>query len=320
MFLVKNRLSLAILIVLAASSAAYGEDWLSRIKLSSTGWNSRQIHLLSFDRSNSNISTTQAAMAMDGFFSGLDTKGSYRINLTRKYQGEALGNTTVLTSGVIFSIATFGLGFLFTPVGRYEYLCTVEIEIRDSKGQLVKKVTKHETYAMSEPLSGRITELHMSRISETFSTAIRKARDELNYHATDINNQLISASQPFEKTFDELSAKIWSNAAVAILPVSGSNTAENNKITGELTRYFLNSGKKYYVVNREYIDKIIRELSLQGTPFWDQSTAVQVGKFVGARVMIVGRLDATSNGRQQLVVQAIDVQSTQTLGISVAQY
>jgi len=316
MFLVKNRLSLAMLIVLAASGTAYGQSWLSRIKLSSTGWNSRMIHLLSFDSSNSNVSTTQAAMAMDGFFSGLDTKGSYRINFDRNYLGTTRGNGWVVFLNFLVSLPTGGLGTFIVPIGRYAYMCTVTIEIRDIKGQLVKKVTKHGAYAMSERVSNRITDLHMSRISETFSSLIREARDELNHNAIAINGELRSAF--LEKTFNELSAKIWPNAVVAILPVSGSDAAENNKITSEMTRYFL--GRQFYLVNREHIEMIIEELSLQGTPFWDQSTAVQVGKFVGARVIIVGRLDTINNGSRQLVVQAIDVQTTQTLGVSVAQY
>ena len=318
MFLAKNRFFVLMLISLVSAKAVYGQSWLSRLNLSSAGGNTRQIQLLTFDRTNSNISEIQASRAMDGFFTGLNAQGSYRINLSREYVGEAPGNDLVFAGFIVLDILTAGLGTWVIPIGRYEYRCIVKIEIRDNEGRLVKDVTKSDTYAISENISDKITELHHSKLSETFSSLVRRARDELNYNASAINNRLRSAAQSFERNFNELSANIWNDTVVALLPISGSDSAENNRVLGEFTRYFVNSGR-YFVVNRESIDKVIAEMTAQGSHFVDQNTAVQVGRFVGARVIIIGRVDIVNNGRQ-LVIEAIDVETTQTLGISVANY
>ena len=318
MFLSRNCFFLAMLMALVATKTVYGQSWLSQLNLS-RGGNTRQIQLLTFDRKNSNISEIQASLAMDGFFTGLNAQGSYRINLSRECVGEAPGNDLVLAGFIILDILTVGLGTWVIPIGRYEYRCTVKIEIRDIEGRLVKDVTKSDTYAISENISDKITSLHLSKISDTFSSLIKRARDDLNYNAAAINSRLKSAAQSFERNFNELSANIRNGTVVALLPISGSDSAENNRVLGEFTRYFINSGRNYFVVNREYIDRILAEITFQGSYFVDQNTAVQVGRFVGARVIIIGRVDVVNNGRQ-LVIEALDCETTQTLGISVANY
>jgi gas vesicle protein len=317
MFLAKNRLFVLMLISLVAVKAVYGQSWLSQLNLS-RGRTTRQIQLLAFDRTNSNISEYQASRALDGFFTGLNAQGTYRINLSREYVGHARGNDAVLVGACIGTILTAGFGVLFLPIGRYEYRCTVKIAIRDVDGRLVKDVTKSDTYAISETYSDKITTLHQDKISEAFSSLVSRARDELNYNAAAINNRLRSAAQSFEKNFNELSANISNGTVIALLPISGPDAAENKRVLGEFTRSFVNSGR-YFVVNREHLDKVIAEMTGHGSHFFDQSTAVQVGRFVGARVIIIGRVDVVNNSRQ-LVIQAVDCETTQTLGISVANF
>ena len=298
MFFTRNRLVSVMLTAFITTNAAYAQSWSSQLNLSNSGRNTRAIQLLTFDRSNSNISATLAEQATNGFFTGLTPTGSYRINLSRKrivtrgYTAEMLDEMLRITC----LPPTVSL-----PTWRDLYCLTVKIEIRNLGDELIREVTKNDVYAVTSVHSrrGRISNWEIAIMSEIYSSLIRSARDELNNDATAINTRLISANQSFERIFNEFSANIRSGSSIVIL-VSGSDPAENNGISATLTRYFVNSDKNYTV----------RSFEGFGSHPMDQ-----VGKVIEVSIIIAARLD-TANNVRRLVLHAIDVETTQTIATS----
>jgi predicted metalloenzyme YecM len=313
----KTKVFLLIVFGLSAifSGSVFAQSWLSQLDLAKTGGNTRRINLLNFDRTNSNLPPVLANKAVDGFFTGITAQGSYRINLSREYVGQAPGSEVLPWISSIFL-------FFGSPITMDLYRLTLNFEIFDINDNLVKAVSKSENYVTDRNLYNifeDITTFEMRKISKVVSQLITLARAELDYNASDINNRLKSASQSFDKYFDELSANIRNGTSLAIFPISGSDASENNRVRNELTRYFSKSEKNYFVANRDHIDEIIIETERQGSRYVDQNTAVRIGKFVGARVIIVGRMDIKNNDRQ-LFVEAIDIETTQTLGTMSVTY
>jgi len=297
------------------SGGVFAESWLSQLDLTKTGGNTRRINLLNFDRTNSNLSPVLANKATDGFFSGITTLGSYRINLDRTYIGDAPGSEIMPWLASIFL-------FFGCPVALNKYRLTVNFEIFDINNNLVKAVSKSDYYVTGSNLYNvfvDFTSFEIQRISKIISQLISLARDDLNFDAANINNRLRSASQPFEEYFDELSVNLGSGTSIAIFPISGPDASENNRVRNELTRYFVNSGKNYFVANRDHIDKIIDEMELQGSRYVDQSTAVRIGRFVGAKVIIMGSVDIINNSKL-LFFKAIDIETTRTIGTASVTY
>jgi hypothetical protein len=300
------------------SGSVFAQSWLSELNFTNIGGNTRRINFLNFDGNQSNISLVQSEKAMSGFFSGITPSGSYSISLDRKSVGDAPGSDALLWT------TTFGTGCLWPllglPVVLYIHRLILCIQIRDLNGNLIKTVTRAEDYTISYNMYNMfdISKSEIAKMSEIYSRLISQARNELNYEAANINNRLSSVSQSFERNFDELSANLRNGTGIAIFPISG-DPVESNRVLNELTRYFVNSGKKYFVVNRDSIDKVIKEIVFQGSLYVDQATAVRIGRFVGARVIIIGHVDIINNGKQ-LFVQAVDIETTQTVGISSVTY
>ena len=313
-----KRLLSTLFIVIIVSHAAHAQNWLSQVNISPSTAGNSSILRLNFDSANSNISSAQASRAMSNFFSGIDALGTYRITLSRQRIGEASGSTALFAGTLIGTIATAGLGVIFLPHARYNYRLTARIDILDVDGQLVASSTKNNVYAANIYNSSRMRDSEIKKINDGFTALIRQAREELARERTNINPRLIAATRSFELQLDNLALNIPSHTRLAILPLSGPDPTENARMLSEITQYFLSSNR-YFVLSRQNIDQVMNEILFQGTPFVDQNSSVQVGRFLGARVIIIGHLENVSNGRQ-LVVQAIDVETTQTLGMVTIRY
>ena len=325
---IKNRLISAIFIALVSATTAYSQSWgsgswLPRLNLSNSGGNTRQVQLLTFNRNMSNISESMASQAMEGFFTGVTAQGYYSITLSDEYVREARGSKTVDTlsdlaiAGSIFVLLPFENRL---PRGRYTYRLTVKLDIRDLDGGLVREVIKSDEYTVIGRKNER-DDREIQLMSGIYSQLIGRARDELNYNASRINNRLrdVAQSRSFHINFHEFSDKIRNGSVVAIFPIDGSDVAESQRVLGELTRHFMNSGRSFTVVNREHIERGLQEIILQGSRRVDQDTAVTVGKWLGARIIVVGRIDTISNGKQ-LILTAIDVETMQTIVVSTTRF
>jgi TolB-like protein len=93
-------------------------------------------------------------------------------------------------------------------------------------------------------------------------------------------------------------------ASVAVLPFrsTGGETSQLGRLVADgLTGRLVRSGK-CTTLDRNYVSAMLEEIKLGMTGLTDQKTALQVGKFSGARYMLVGTLEPY--GTKRMVVQA----------------
>jgi len=114
------------------------------------------------------------------------------------------------------------------------------------------------------------------------------------------------------KSFENLSQRLDAGLRIALLPVSGDQSIAReiyDNITVEFTNILV-----YDMVEREQLNQIIKEQKLQFSGLVDDKTAVEVGKLLGAQVIIIGDLPAGASRR--LVFRALDVQTGKILAMS----
>ena len=79
---------------------------------------------------------------------------------------------------------------------------------------------------------------------------------------------------------------------------------------GDLMITDLSSNPGIRVVDRDAIDKLMKEQDLGNTQRVDQETAARIGKLLGARYMVFGSLIVDSKGSVTLNARAVDVETS----------
>ncbi|MDO8734541.1 MAG: CsgG/HfaB family protein [Elusimicrobiota bacterium] len=127
---------------------------------------------------------------------------------------------------------------------------------------------------------------------------------------------------PLEKETKKI--KIEKNSTLAILPFNNnSKTEELNYLQSSLSELIANDLVNYKIfklVEREKIDAVFKELALQKTGIIDEKTAVQIGKLLGAKYILLGsfigsgnvirldaRLSAVETGKTPIMAYSKDV-------------
>jgi len=82
-------------------------------------------------------------------------------------------------------------------------------------------------------------------------------------------------------------------------------------VAGVLTEE-LRANDSIRVVEREYLQQILEEQKLTTTKQVDPSTAVQIGKLLGARYMIFGGFLVDMKGQMRITARAVNVETSET--------
>ncbi|MCL2763102.1 MAG: penicillin-binding protein activator LpoB [Treponema sp.] len=117
-----------------------------------------------------------------------------------------------------------------------------------------------------------------------------------------------------DKSFNNLEPRLTAENRIALLPLNAADKENGDYAYDTLTVMFTNSGK-YDMVERAQINQIIQEQNFQLSGMVSDETAVSIGKFLGAQVMIIGDISGSGNTRR-LVFRALDVETGKILGIS----
>jgi len=100
---------------------------------------------------------------------------------------------------------------------------------------------------------------------------------------------------------------------IAIVYITAQDRSTTEYIAGELEYIWVNAG--YTIIDRSQLDKIRREQNFQMSGEVDDVTAVSIGKFIGANIIVTGRVDGEGNLRR-LRLRALDTQTAQVVGVS----
>jgi hypothetical protein len=100
---------------------------------------------------------------------------------------------------------------------------------------------------------------------------------------------------------------------IAIVYITAQDRSTTEYIAGELEFIWVNDG--YVIIDRSQLDRLRREQNFQMSGEVDDETAVSIGKFTGANIIVTGRVDGDGNLRR-LRLRALDTQTAQVVGVS----
>jgi curli biogenesis system outer membrane secretion channel CsgG len=122
-----------------------------------------------------------------------------------------------------------------------------------------------------------------------------------------------SLTEALYQSYGELSGNIPGRASVAVISIASASPAEGEFALEELTLFFVNS-RKYSVVDRRSLDLIRAEQDFQLSGEVDDDTAVSVGRFIGAAVVITGSV-TPYGAAKYLRLKALDVETGEILAM-----
>jgi len=252
----------------------------------------KKLHSLAFDSEHSNVSVIQADNIVGGLFNTNtgNTYGTWSVNLGYEDQ---------------------------QPQWRF----SVQIEIKDISGRQVKKTTKSKTIPRSKFESYKLSQV-LPNLSKIYSGLIKEAREDLerdviasNKLLEAVKNAPLSQDAAIEYLVTSLSMTLDNTRTIAIR-IDGPDPNESKKIRSDLTKGFLNSSKSYTIENHQDNDIIEDVRKKQTTPFYDLNSIAEMGKELGALVIVYGSWELTTNKKKYLMVQALDVETRQIYGLS----
>ena len=115
------------------------------------------------------------------------------------------------------------------------------------------------------------------------------------------------------KSFGTLNSLIPNGSRIAVVNITPAN-ADTSFIQDELMLLFVNS-QKFTVVDRQTLDAIREEQRFQMTGEVSDETAISIGHFLGADVVLVGSITG-NRGQRRLLLKALDVKTARVLAMS----
>jgi hypothetical protein len=118
------------------------------------------------------------------------------------------------------------------------------------------------------------------------------------------------------EAFSTLSQNIPLASRVAVVSIASNNADEATYYIDEVTLLFVNL-RKFTIVDRTSIDVVLAEQNFQMSDLVDDNSAVSIGKFLGATVVVTGNISGTGAWKR-LVLKALDVGTAEILAMSQA--
>jgi hypothetical protein len=112
---------------------------------------------------------------------------------------------------------------------------------------------------------------------------------------------------------DETLKNVTQRSKIAIVYITAQDRSTTEYIVGELEFLWVNKG--YFITDRSQLDRLRREQNFQMSGEVDDATAVSIGKFAGADIIVTGRVDGEGNLRR-LRLRALNTQTAQVVGVA----
>ena len=161
-----------------------------------------------------------------------------------------------------------------------------------------------------------VRNITVAHISGNFETAEWIAKGDIvvttsigravNTVATGVEGALARAT---EETLKNVPTK----SRIAIVYITAQDRSTTDYIAGELEFIWVNAG--YVITDRSQLDRLRQEQNFQLSGETDDATAVSIGKFANADIIVTGRVDGEGNLRR-LRLRALDTQSAEVVGVA----
>ncbi|MCL2804564.1 MAG: CsgG/HfaB family protein [Treponema sp.] len=154
-------------------------------------------------------------------------------------------------------------------------------------------------------------------IQDRISTNGTRAR--ITFFKTDDSLEVTYNEKAIPQIFNSFSQNIPQRSRLAIVGITAADPSNPNSLAeaafyvNELTMQFVNS-RRYTVVDRNDIDKVLTEQNFQMSGYVDDNAFVTIGKFIGANVVITGSITGTGS-QKRLIIKAIDVLTSEILSM-----
>ena len=112
---------------------------------------------------------------------------------------------------------------------------------------------------------------------------------------------------------NETLRNVAQRSKIAIVYITAQDRSTTEYIVGELEYIWVNKG--YFIIDRSQLDRLRREQNFQMSGEVDDETAVSIGKFAGADIIVTGRVDGEGNLRR-LRLRALNTQTAQVVGVA----
>lgn len=109
------------------------------------------------------------------------------------------------------------------------------------------------------------------------------------------------------------STQVGSRLAIAVLPFDVSKEAARYKdaVTNEMINQLVNL-RRFKVIERSSMDKLVAEQKIQASGFVDDKSAVKLGKIAGADALVIGNVILSGNS-VKISARLVDVETAETL-------
>jgi len=124
-------------------------------------------------------------------------------------------------------------------------------------------------------------------------------------------NETTGLETALQRAAEEISENFTARTRIAIVFITAQDRSITEFITGELEHILRRQG--YIIIDRSELDRIRREQNLQMSGEVDEETALSIGRFSGANIILTGRVDGEGNLRR-LRLRALDTQTAQVVG------
>ena len=114
-----------------------------------------------------------------------------------------------------------------------------------------------------------------------------------------------------ERAVEDVSENFTARSLIAIVYITAQDRSTTEFITGELEHILQKRG--FVIIDRSELDRIRREQNFQLGGEVDDETAISIGRFTGANVIVTGRVDGEGNLRR-LRLRALNTQTAQVVG------
>jgi len=137
------------------------------------------------------------------------------------------------------------------------------------------------------------------------------------HRLNETSRQILTKSTGIEGALSRAAGQTLINvpqrSRIAIVFITADDRSTTDYITGELEFIWVNVG--YIITDRSQLDKLREEQNFQLSGEVDDATAVSIGRFAGADIIVTGRVDGEGELRR-LRLRAINTQTAQVVGVA----
>jgi hypothetical protein len=112
---------------------------------------------------------------------------------------------------------------------------------------------------------------------------------------------------------EQVLKNIPANSKIAVVYITAQDNSTTEYVVGELEYIWVNKG--YFLTDRSQLGILRQEQNFQLSGEVDDETAVSIGKFVGANIIVTGSVDG-DGGLRRLRLRALDTQTAQVVGVA----